>query len=71
MTLLGTAELVDAPDEKAKRWKEEWSSFYSEKNNGSDYLLIRVKPFRIEVVSYSQGIVNTSETWAPASLSLP
>lgn len=71
VTLLGTAELVDAPDEKAKRWKEEWSSFYSEKNNGSDYLLIRVKPFRIEVVSYSQGIVNTPVTWAPASLSLP
>jgi PPOX class probable F420-dependent enzyme len=71
VTLFGRAELVDAPEEKAKRWKEEWSSFYNENNKGSDYMLIRVTPYRIEVVSYSQGLVNDSETWAPESLSLP
>jgi PPOX class probable F420-dependent enzyme len=71
VTLLGTAEVVETGAEKVKRWKEEWSSLYKEKNKGSDYVLIRVKPFRVEVVSYSQGVLNAPETWTPVSLSLP
>lgn len=71
VTLSGKAELVDSPAEKAKRWKEEWSSYYSDKNKGADYLLVRVTPSRLEVVSYSHGILNDPKTWAPVSLKLP
>lgn len=71
VTLSGQAELVDSPAEKAKRWKEEWSSYYSDKNKGADYLLVRVTPSRLEVVSYSHGILNDPKTWAPVALKLP
>jgi general stress protein 26 len=71
VTLLGKAEIVDSPAEKAKRWKEEWTSFYQNKNLGSDYVLIRVTPFRLEVVSYSEKVLNDPKTWAVPSISLP
>jgi general stress protein 26 len=71
VTLFGKAEVIDSPVEKAKRWKEEWSSFYPDKNKGSDYLLLRVTPFRLEVVSHSHGILNDPKTWVPVSLALP
>jgi general stress protein 26 len=71
VTLLGKAEVVDLAAEKAKRWKEEWSTFYKDKNKGSDYLLIRVTPFRLEVVSYAHGVFNDPETWMPVFLSFP
>lgn len=71
VTLLGKADLVESVTEKDARWKEEWSPFYKDKNKGSDYLLIRITPTRLEVVSYSHGILNDPTTWAPASISFP
>ena len=67
VTLLGDAELVDDPKEKAKHWKPEWAQFhfYSDENRGADYLLIRVKPHRLEVVSFADGLNGDPETWAP------
>lgn len=71
VTLLGTAELVQDPAEKAKHWKEEWAPFYKDENRGDDYLLIRVRPRRLEIVSYAHGLFNNPETWAPPALDLP
>lgn len=71
VTLLGKADLVESVTEKEQRWKEEWSAFYKDKNKGSDYLLIRFTPTRLEVVSYAHRIVNDPTTWAPASISFP
>jgi general stress protein 26 len=71
VTLLGRAEAVRDAAEKAKRWKEEWSSFYAEKNRGEDYLLFRVRPHRIEVVSEPHGLRNDPRTWRPVVLDLP
>ena len=36
---VGRAEIVDDPAEKAKRWKDDWAAFYSDKNRGADYTL--------------------------------
>jgi general stress protein 26 len=71
VTLLGKADLVESVAEKEERWKEEWFPFYKDKNKGSDYLLIRVTPTRLEVVNYAHGILNDPTTWAPASISFP
>lgn len=71
VTLLGKADLVESVTEKERFWKEEWSAFYKDKNKGSDYLLIRVTPTRLEVVSYAHKILNDPTTWAPASITFP
>lgn len=70
VTVLGRAELVRDPLEKAKRWKEEWAAFYRDKNRGDDYLLIRVRPSRLEIVSESHGLTNDPQTWLPVVLDL-
>ena len=65
VTLLGDAQVVDDPAEKAKRWKEEWATFYSDRNRGADYVLLRVRPRRLEVVSYGKGLLGDPATWRP------
>jgi general stress protein 26 len=59
----GEAKLVYDQDEKDRRWKEEWEAFY--KNKTEDYLLIRVIPEWMEVISYTHGIQGDPETWKP------
>lgn len=65
VTLIGDATLVDEPAEKAKHWKEEWSDFYTDAHRGADYLLIRVRPLRLEIVSVADGLLNDPETGRP------
>ena len=65
VTLLGDAQVVDDPAEKAKRWKEEWAAFYSDRNRGADYVLLRVRPRRLEVVSYGKGLLGDPVSWRP------
>ncbi len=61
--LHGIAELVNDPEEKEKRWKEEWVDFYP--NKADDYLLIKVSPKWLEVISYGYGIQGDPVTWEP------
>lgn len=68
VTISGIARLVNDPKEKEKRWKDEWKDFYP--NRATDYLLIAVKPERLEVVSVKKGIVGDLKTWQPPSVSL-
>lgn len=69
VTIYGTARLVNNPAEKAKRWKDEWQAFYSDR--AKDYLLIEVTPEQLEVVSVSKGIVGDARNWRPPSISFP
>ncbi len=59
--LQGNAELVNDPKEKVKRWKDEWQAFYP--NTKEDYLLIKVTPLWMEVVSYNHNLVGDPNTW--------
>lgn len=59
----GIAQLINDQKEKDKRWKNDWASFYPNKTDA--YLLIKVSPEWMEVLSYSRGIVGDSETWQP------
>lgn len=70
VTLPGTAQVVRDAAEKARRWKDEWEAFYEDRNRGDDYLLIRVVPARLEIVSEALGMRNDPETWRPVLLDL-
>lgn len=59
----GKAQLVDDQKEKEKRWKDGWSAFYTNKNK--DYLLIKVMPENMEVISYTHGVTADPVTWKP------
>lgn len=71
VTLIGTAVLDSSATEKAARWKSDWARLYKDENRGPDYLLIKVTPSRIEVVSMRRGITNDPVTWRPVSVDLP
>lgn len=59
----GIAHLVDDQKVKEKKWKSEWEAFYP--NKKESYLLIKVSPTWMEIVSNSRGIVGNPLTWEP------
>jgi len=59
----GKAQLVDDQKVKEKRWKDEWEAFYPNKPEG--YILIKVSPEWMEVISYTHGILGDPTTWQP------
>ena len=63
VTLHGQASLVNDPLEKARRWKTEWESFYPDREK--DYLLIKVKPKWLEVISTTRNILGDDRAWTP------
>jgi general stress protein 26 len=69
VTLHGTARLINNPQEKVRHWKDEWKDFYP--NRDKDYLLIEVRPLRLEVVNTKAGIVGTSRAWNPPFVTFP
>lgn len=64
--LQGTAQLVNTIKEKKIYWKDEWEQFYP--NYPEDYLLIKVTPKWLEVVSYKHNIISESDTWEPQKI---
>lgn len=68
VSLSGRAVLVSDAAEKDKHWNEEWKGLYRDRNHGDDYLLIRVTPVHMEVVSYANGMINDPKTWRPVML---
>lgn len=69
VTIHGTARLVNERAEKSRHWKEEWSTFYPDRDR--DYLLIKVSPTRLEVVDTKKGIVGDSKSWRPPIILFP
>ena len=63
VTISGIARLVNDPQEKAKRWKDEWKAFYPDRDK--NYLLIAVSPDKLEVVSEKKGITGDKVNWDP------
>jgi len=59
----GIAQIVNNQKEKDKRWKVEWESFYP--NKTEEYILIKVTPEWMEVISYAHGVVGDPMTWEP------
>jgi general stress protein 26 len=67
VTLHGIAQLVDDQKEKDIRWKDAWKNFYPNKDR--DYLLIKVVPEWMEVLSITRGINGDTVTWQPPEIS--
>lgn len=65
----GIANLVNDPSEKNNRWKTEWEAFYP--NRTDAYLLIKVSPEWMEVVSYEHGIIGDPTTWETPKVFFP
>jgi len=61
VVIQGIAYIIDDPEKTVKYWKEEWDSFYPDKN--STYTLIKVIPEKLEIIDYKHGITGLSEIW--------
>lgn len=66
VTLLGTARIIEDPDEKQQRWLGKWTPFYP--GGADDALLYEVTPSRIEVLDVARGIVGDPATWTPPAI---
>jgi general stress protein 26 len=71
VTLLARASVVTDADERAKRWKQEWTPFYKGGATGDDVMLFRLEPRRLEIVSVSRGMAGNPKTWRPLSIEFP
>ena len=61
--IYGEAQIIDDRAEKEKHWKKDWQAFYPDYPDG--YMLIKVTPEWMEVVSESRGISGDPITWQP------
>lgn len=71
VTMLAQASIVTDADERARRWKKEWTPFYKSGANGDDVMLIRLAPRRLEIVSVGRGMAGDPKTWRPLSIDFP
>jgi general stress protein 26 len=71
VTVLGRGELVADPAEKERHWKKDWSTIYPNGARGTDVVLIRFTPARLEIVSESRGMIGDAKTWLPLSIEFP
>lgn len=62
VSIKGEAILVSDKALTEKYWKEEWAEFYPKKEE--NYMLIKVLPKHLEIVSYVHGIVSDAPDWA-------
>ena len=62
VVIQGTAYLTDDPEKTEQYWKKEWEAFYPDKD--ATFLLIRVIPKKLEIISYGHDISGSSKTWA-------
>src|SRR5262252_9280966 len=69
VTLHGVARLVNDRSEKARHWKDDWKTFYPDRDQS--YLLIEVRPIKLEVVNVKAGVVGTGQNWDPPTVSFP
>jgi general stress protein 26 len=68
VTLIGTAVASPDPAEKAKHWKAEWAPFYKGEHRDPDFVLLRVTPRRLEIVSQNHGLINDPKTLRPVAI---
>lgn len=66
VSLKGTGYIIDTEKEKVKYWKKSWEQFYpTDKKN---FILIKVIPKKLEIVSYKNGLTGDPVTWKAPSV---
>lgn len=68
VSLLGHAELVNDAEAKSNHWKDGWEVYYPDIEK--DMILIKIIPELLEMVSYANGIVSTTDDWAAIRIDL-
>lgn len=71
VTVLAKAVIVTDAAEKTRRWKAAWAPFYAGGASGKDFMLIRLNPIRMEIVSVARGFAPDTKTWLPVSVTFP
>lgn len=68
ITLQGQAYLVDDLELRRAHWFTEWKLFWPDGPEGDDYVLIRFRPERIELMHFGQNITPAPFGLLPAVL---
>ena len=71
VTVLGRGALVTDWPEKQRHWKPDWASIYPGGAGSNDFMLIRITPARLEIVSTARGMVGDPKTWLPLAINFP
>jgi len=71
VTVVGRASLSTDAAEKQRYWKADWAPIYPKGSRDEGFLLIRLTPARLEIVSESRGMVGDSKTWLPLTVEFP
>lgn len=71
VTVLGRGALVTDATEKQRHWKPDWARIYPNGAKSPDFMLVRITPVRLEIVSQSRGLVGDPKTWLPLSIDFP
>jgi general stress protein 26 len=71
VTVLGRGDLVTDTIEKQRHWKADWASIYPKGAGSDEFMLIRITPARIEIVSESRGMIGDAKTWTPLAIDFP
>lgn len=70
VTVHGRARVVTDAATRASRWKPEWDGFYKNRHEGADFMLVEVRPTRLELSSARLGFANDPKTWKPVIVDL-
>ena len=71
VTVLARAAIITDAAERTQRWKEDWAPFYAGGAAGNDFMLIRLTPIRLEIVSVDRGLAGDPKTWRPVAIDFP
>ncbi|MFW5748116.1 MAG: pyridoxamine 5'-phosphate oxidase family protein [Chloroflexota bacterium] len=56
VTVSGTVDIIDNLDTRRSMWMEEWRAFFPDGAEGSDYVLLRLAPERVEILNFKREI---------------
>jgi len=56
VTLQARARVVTDERERAARWRDDIAPFFPGGPRGDDFVLLALRPYRIEVMSFAQGV---------------
>ena len=71
VTVLGRGDLVTDAAEKRRHWKADWARIYPKGADNDEFMLVRITPARVEIVSESRGMIGDAKTWSPLSIDFP
>ena len=60
VSILGKGILVNNKSKIAKYWRKEWENYFMDKK---DFVLIKVIPEKMEIISYKNNLNGDKETW--------